>query len=76
MEGPWGKRDTVLEPGKAGRLAKGSPEENAPYDCLNYRDCEMCSEFTDVSLFVTYPFYLLLNTVLVSLHVVSVGIHL
>ena len=43
MEGPWGKQDTVLEPGKAQQLAKGSPEENAPYDCLNYCDCEMCS---------------------------------
>lgn len=43
MEGPWGKQDTVLEPGKAQQLAKGSPEENAPYDRLNYCECEMCS---------------------------------
>lgn len=43
MEGPWGKPDTVLESGNARWLAKGSPEENVPYDCLNYHEREMCS---------------------------------
>ena len=67
MGGPWDKPNTDSEPGKARWLAKGNAEEMPHVSDSNYHEGTILSLSQPVWVYSHVLFFLLINTLLVSL---------